>query len=454
MAGDRTSVAELSGRTVAYAYDSLYRLTTETVTADPHNKNGVASYTYDAVGNENASSATLPPAGGISYTYDADDRLSSDQYDSNGNTILSGGVSDTYDFENHLIEKGAVTVVYDADGNRVSETVAGTTTNYLVDTINPTGYAQVVDELQSGTVTRTYAYGLERIDENQKLSGTWTPNFYGCDGHGSVRQLTSTAGAVTDSYDYDAFGNLINSTGSTPNNYLFAGEQYDPALNLYYNRARYLNTTTGRFWSMDTNEGDDQSPISLHKYLYASGNPVNRMDPSGHQDIIEEVGAEAVDSVLEEQSAIEEQGVKQAFNKKIADVYFVARFSPTSLVHAYLFVNVTAVGAGYTYNVQPDLDEDTSYWTTLIDTVPGTLYIERATLSSVTGDPRNYIARKFTSFSQLQWVSWAATVEVLAPFTTGEVAIPYSITNGGAANCLKWTVVSALAALAAAKVEL
>jgi hypothetical protein len=32
---------------------------------------------------------------------------------------------------------------------------------------------------------------------------------------------------------------LIHSTGSTPNNYLFAGEQFDPDLNLYYNRASY-----------------------------------------------------------------------------------------------------------------------------------------------------------------------------------------------------------------------
>ena len=38
-------------------------------------------------------------------------------------------------------------------------------------------------------------------------------------------------------YDYDAFGNLIHQTGTMPNNYLFAGEQFDPDLNLYYNRA-------------------------------------------------------------------------------------------------------------------------------------------------------------------------------------------------------------------------
>lgn len=60
-AGNRTSVAELTGRTVAYVYDSLYRLTSETVTADPHDDNGVASYTHDSVGNRKTLSSTLPP---------------------------------------------------------------------------------------------------------------------------------------------------------------------------------------------------------------------------------------------------------------------------------------------------------------------------------------------------------------------------------------------------------
>jgi RHS repeat-associated protein len=170
--------------------------------------------------------------------------------------------------------------VYDGDGNRVSETVGGVTTNYLVDTLNPTGYAQVVDELQSGVVTRTYSYGLERISEKQAAGAS----FYGYDGHGSVRQLTDATGTVTDSYDYDGFGNLISQMGATPNNYLFASEQYDPALGLYYNRARYLNTTTGRFWSMDSVDGEPEDPASLHRYAYASGSPVDRADPLGSQD--------------------------------------------------------------------------------------------------------------------------------------------------------------------------
>jgi hypothetical protein len=139
---------------------------------------GGRGYTYDAVGNRKTLSTTIPPASGIPYTYDADDRLGSDQYDGDGNTTLSGGIANTYDFENHLISQGGVTIVYDGDGNRVNETVAGVTTNYLVDTLNPTGYVQVVDELVSGTVSRTYAYGLERISESQIISSTWAPSFY------------------------------------------------------------------------------------------------------------------------------------------------------------------------------------------------------------------------------------------------------------------------------------
>jgi hypothetical protein len=105
---------------------------------------------------------------------------------------------------------------------------------------------------QSGAVTRSYTWGLELISEHQSINSTATTSYYVHDGHGSVRALTNLSGAVTDTYDYDAFGNLLHSTGTTPNNYLFAGEQFDPNLNLYYNRARYLDTNTGRFWTMAT----------------------------------------------------------------------------------------------------------------------------------------------------------------------------------------------------------
>ena len=162
------------------------------------------------------------------------------------------------------------------------------TTQYLVeDDVNPTGLPQVFEESVNGVVQRTYTYGLQRISEDQVINNSWTPSFYGYDGFGSVRQLTNLAGTVTDTYNYDAFGNLLNSTGTTPNNYLYRGEQYDQDLGLYYLRARYYNPATGRFLSRDPEDGHNWDPKSLHKYLYASGDPVNLLDPTGRDPILE-----------------------------------------------------------------------------------------------------------------------------------------------------------------------
>lgn len=114
-----------------------------------------------------------------------------------------------------------------------------------------------------------------------------------------MRALTDQSGAVTDTYDYDAFGNLIHSTGTTPNTYLFSGKQFDPDLHLYYNRARYLNVSTGRFWTMDSFEGKDESPASLHKYFYAGADSVNKLDPSGQDfSIVEALTVALVITVL------------------------------------------------------------------------------------------------------------------------------------------------------------
>jgi len=286
--GNRLGMAELNGRTVAYGYDELYRLTSETVSGDPASQNGIVSYAYDSVTNRiqrNSSVPALPSTGVLAY--DANDRITTDPYDVNGNLLLSGTGSNVYDYENRLVQSGSVNIVYDGDGNRVSESAGGITTSYLVDTLNPTGYSQVLDELVNGSVTRTYAFGLQRISQNQLIGSTWTPSFYAYDGHGTVRVLEDQAGAVTDTYEFDAFGNLIASVGATPNRYLFSGEQFDSALHLYYLRARYYNMPNGTFLSRDPEEGLITDPKTLHKYVYVSANPVNRIDPLGLDELLE-----------------------------------------------------------------------------------------------------------------------------------------------------------------------
>ncbi len=201
--------------------------------------------------------------------------------------------------------------------NRVGKTVNGVTTWYLVeDDVNPTGLPQVMEEIVGGSVQRVYTYGLQRISQNLSPavtgSNAWTPSFYVYDGGASVRQLTDSAGAVTDTYDYDSFGNLVHKTGSTLNNYRYRGEQWDSDLGLYYLRARYYNPVTDRFMSRDPKPGRIGIPRTLHKYLYASADGVNRIDPRGKEDLVETEGEE-------EEAPVAEAGEK-VLSKRISCV--------------------------------------------------------------------------------------------------------------------------------------
>jgi RHS repeat-associated protein len=285
--GNHLSATEGTGRTLNWTYDGVYRLTNETISADPARANGTVAYGLDPVGNRKSETSTIGGLEPGSFSYNLDDEASTDSYDLNGNTISTGGKAFAYDSENHLMTMATAgttaSMIYDGDGNRVAKMVNGVTTYYLVDDLNPTGYPQVVEELTAnGAVERQYTYGLQLISQNQMVSNAWTPSFFETDGAGSVRQLSSAAGVPTDAYEFDAFGNETNSAGSTPNNYLYRGEQWDPDLGLYYLRARYYNPLTGRFVSVDSEAGEGQ-----RRYQYAASDPVNGMDPSGNEAIIE-----------------------------------------------------------------------------------------------------------------------------------------------------------------------
>jgi RHS repeat-associated protein len=287
-AGNLTQGTESNGRSVNWSYDGIYRLSSETISLDPSHNNGSVSYGLDPVGNRLSENSSLADISSGSWNFNADDHLSSETYDANGNVTSTGGKTFSYNSQNQMVSMTAsgtsASIAYDAFGNRVAKTLNGVTTRYLVDDLNPTGFPQVFDELNGSTVTRTYTYGLQRISQEQVINNTWTPSFYGYDGGGNVRQLTNSAGAVTDSYEYDAFGNEFTVSGSTPNEFMYRGEQYDSDLGLYYLRARYYNPLTGRFVSRDPGSGELTNPETLHKYLYADAEPVNGIDPTGWQD--------------------------------------------------------------------------------------------------------------------------------------------------------------------------
>jgi len=288
-AGHRTQVVEkvrqpdgsLSERTVEYEYDELYRLIEAAVWGGE-----TITYRYDEVGNRIS-------AGARSYVYDDNDRLIEEReggevvveygYDDNGNLLSRTEGNETvnyiWDDRNRLVEVEEngerVEFEYDDDNIRVSQTVGGEKTSFLLDKNRP--YDQVLAEFVDGEEVASYVYGLDLISQ-QRNGDDW---FYFVDGLGSTRGLTDSSGEVTDAYWYDAYGNLVERVGSSENDYLFAGEQFDEELGQYYLRQRYYDATTGRFTRRDTWEGNRTNPITLNKYLYANGNPVSYIDPSG-----------------------------------------------------------------------------------------------------------------------------------------------------------------------------
>jgi RHS repeat-associated protein len=123
--------------------------------------------------------------------------------------------------------------------------------------------------------------------------------FYHQDGLGSTKALTDQAGNVTDSYQYEAYGNVVGRTGSTVNGYRYTGEYTDDSIQLQYNRDRYYSPYVGRFVSVDIFNGIELTPLTFNKYLYANANPVINVDPSGlFANIGELLNAQAVQAVL------------------------------------------------------------------------------------------------------------------------------------------------------------
>src|SRR5690606_2196327 len=80
---------------------------------------------------------------------------------------------------------------------------------------------------------------------------------------------------------YDPYGNVMSSNGSVNSIYGYTGEQTDVTGNVYL-RARYYNPLDGRFLSRDTWDGDVNNPLSLNRWNYVNGNPINLTDPTGN----------------------------------------------------------------------------------------------------------------------------------------------------------------------------
>ena len=314
--GHRLQITEHDGRITRYVYDDLYRLVQERITDpnDPIHDGRTISYTYDRMGNRLTRQDSLE--GVTAYTYNDNYQLLAEvrsvdgeinntitySYDSNGNLLSragSDGSSTLFEWNDAnrlsrvvLPNGNEIFYVYDSTGIQVSSTINGETTTYVVDKNRP--YAQVLESLNSDGLIEFSVYGLDLI---AKLRGDETSVFH-TDGLGSTRVVTDGERNVQQSFDYLAFGELLGAKAAEQVDNLFAGEQFEQELGLYYLRQRYYDPNTGRFISRDAFEGFIIDPLSQNRYLYAHANPVTYTDPSGYFSIGNVSASKAIKSTL------------------------------------------------------------------------------------------------------------------------------------------------------------
>lgn len=93
--------------------------------------------------------------------------------------------------------------------------------------------------------------------------------------------LTETAN-LTNSYQYDSYGNLTSGTADGVNYYGYNGESTNVKTGLQYLRARYYNAENGTFTTEDSDLGTTENPLTRNRYDYTTNNPLNYSDPTGH----------------------------------------------------------------------------------------------------------------------------------------------------------------------------
>jgi len=141
----------------------------------------------------------------------------------------------------------------------------------------------VVCELEmEQEISTRYIYAGNRLlakEENGDL------HFYHLDRIGSPIMITDENGNVIKQKQYEAFGNLIWSSGTHEDNREFTSKEKDPT-GFHYFPFRYYSGDTGRFLSPDPHTVmpgniDLSNPQELNPYVYCVNNPLTYVDPNG-----------------------------------------------------------------------------------------------------------------------------------------------------------------------------
>ena len=296
-----------------YGYDTAYRLTqitspqenthyqydkvgnriaatedSDSVTASYNNKNqltayGQASYQYDANGN---TTRRIDVHNGqlrkTEYTYNAEQRLieikeatvTAEALNLTTEALQQKNAAELQTLAQNLTPQTIASYTYNPYGQRISKTVAGTTTYYLYS--------------EQGLAAEYDSQGNLIVEYHYKPGSTWMTNpitqkrngqvyYYQMDHLGTPQRIVENTGRLMWEARQTAFGKTTVTTQRIENNLRFPGQYYDAETGTHYNYYRDYEPSLGRYIQRD--------PIGLegglNTYAYVSGNPVAYYDFNG-----------------------------------------------------------------------------------------------------------------------------------------------------------------------------
>jgi RHS repeat-associated protein len=260
-----------------YFYDETNWLTRLDYTdnSQSETRNGSITYAYDNNGNTIRKSDSSLPIEDTKFVYDSRNQLVQVTRGPPGNDLILG----QYDYNSAGLrvrhrgsERGDVDYYYDDDA--------------------------VIEEHNAadGSLLAHYRY-VDRLISLVTRNPQPATQYYHHDALGSTVNLTDESGATQVSYSLDPWGHIRRQTGYSINRHFFTGQEHDENTGLIYFGARYYDPDIARFITQDSYLGEQSTPPSLDRYLYAYSNPTVFIDLQGY------VTAEAMKQVEEEEGA-------------------------------------------------------------------------------------------------------------------------------------------------------
>lgn len=300
-AGNITSVS-VGSKTISYEYDLLGQLIRAN---DPYDTTAGTTgttwkYAHDLGGNIQSKTAYAFTTGSVgaavkTNTYSYGDSNWKDKltafngnaisYDEIGNPLNDGTWSYTWAKGRQLQSMSrsgeAVTFVYNSDGLRVQKIATSTgTTKYSM-------HGRNLVHLTNGSDSLHFFYDAQNKPAIVEFNGAAYAYLY--NQQDNIIGLVDNAGVQVVSYSYDAWGQIINTTGSLANTlgklnpFKYRGYIYDEETGLYYLRSRYYNPDLCRFINADDVEsmGADGDINGYQLFIYCMNDPVNLKDEAG-----------------------------------------------------------------------------------------------------------------------------------------------------------------------------